>query len=144
MWTTIITTIIIAVTTLTGVLFAQWRASVNEDRKRQHERILRNRDYRRQVYVNFITATGSRNATKGAGEASQLVRQLGVALATMRITSTDPVIDTAQRVFDIVRGYFVGIYDGNEMDRYYTVVLEDVSGFREALDTFIAAARRRR
>ncbi len=116
--------------------------AVNEHLKRRADRKVRDRDYRRKVYVNFVTATGSRQAVNNQSEANQLIRELGVALATMRITSTPPVINTAQCVYDIVRAYLHGIFIGNDINRYYTIVLEDASGFKDALDAFIAAARR--
>jgi hypothetical protein len=142
MWTTIITTFIIAVTTLTGVLVAQWRASVNEDRKRQHERMLRTRDYRRQVYVNLVTATGKRDAPSNQAQAQHLARELGVALATMRITSTQPVTDAAQPVYDMVWDHLHRMHDGNEKDRLYAVQMWDSERYRNAIDAFIEAARR--
>jgi hypothetical protein len=140
MWTTIITTFIIAVTTLTGVLVAQWRASVNEDRKRQHERLLRNRDYRRNVYVMFITLASSREVLDGLPEANERLRELGVALATMRITSSKRVMDAAYQVYDAASKYIDSARSANPMDHFYSAVA-DAPGMRLALDSFIEAAR---
>jgi hypothetical protein len=150
------TALITAGAALAGVLLAsvlnRWRDRSEHGHQRQmrdvelrHERALRDRQYRRQVYVDFITAYDSRkvlDANSVAHAARTVLHGMDIAFATMRITSTPAVIAAADQVRQVTRQHFCAMHDANKYDRYWAAMLEDAGWLRPAMDAFIEAARK--
>lgn len=113
-----------------------------ENHNQDHERKLRNMDYRRQVYVNFTTAAGELRHVKDVKDANRVLDELGVALATMRIVSTDAVITAADDYYGRARMRIKSKYDSTDADRIAVAAQEDAGWFHRSLTEFIEAARR--